>query len=186
MRKLVILLAASTAAVIAMPASAATEIANLGVIVVPPTQTFSPGITFGASGANTGLYQFTVSQNNTQVTSSFTNSAIGSTGLFSFQTIGLYSGLGTSGTLLQSGTVGATNGFQFAALNPYTLTAGTYTVAYTGTATGAPAGVGSNFVFSAAAVPEPASWLMMIAGVGMVGFGLRRRNSNVKTTVSFA
>ena len=184
MRKLAVILA-STAAMIAMPASAATVISNLGVIIVPPTQTFSPGVTFGANGANTGEYRFTVSQNNTQVTSSFTNSAIGSTGLFTFSSIGLYSGTGTTGTLLQSGTVGSASGFQFAALDPYTLAAGSYTVSYMGSATGAPSGVGSNFVFAAAAVPEPASWLMMIAGVGMMGFGFRRRQ-NVKTTVKFA
>lgn len=38
---------------------------------------------------------------------------------------------------------------------------------------------------AAAAVPEPATWAMMLAGFGMVGFGLRRR-STVKTTVSYA
>jgi hypothetical protein len=36
-----------------------------------------------------------------------------------------------------------------------------------------------------AAVPETATWMMMLAGFGMVGFGLRRRSS-VKTTVSYA
>ena len=35
------------------------------------------------------------------------------------------------------------------------------------------------------AVPEPATWLMMIAGFGMVGFGLRRR-AKVNMTVRFA
>lgn len=38
---------------------------------------------------------------------------------------------------------------------------------------------------SVAAVPEPASWAMMLAGFGMVGFGLRRRGG-VRTTVSYA
>lgn len=35
------------------------------------------------------------------------------------------------------------------------------------------------------AVPEPASWALMIAGFAMVGFAMRRRNK-VSTTVSFA
>lgn len=36
-----------------------------------------------------------------------------------------------------------------------------------------------------AAVPEPATWAMMLLGFGMVGFALRRR-STVRTTVSYA
>lgn len=35
------------------------------------------------------------------------------------------------------------------------------------------------------AVPEPATWAMMLAGFGMIGFAARRRSS-VKTAVSFA
>jgi hypothetical protein len=47
-----------------------------------------------------------------------------------------------------------------------------------------------NFSVSAtnapvAAVPEPATWSLMLAGFGMIGFGLRRR-SRVKTTVNYA
>ena len=45
-----------------------------------------------------------------------------------------------------------------------------------------------NIVLSpgvAAAVPEPASWAMMIGGFGMIG-GAMRRQRKVKTTVSFA
>ena len=34
------------------------------------------------------------------------------------------------------------------------------------------------------AVPEPASWMMMIAGVSLIGFGLRRRRSGVATGVA--
>lgn len=34
-------------------------------------------------------------------------------------------------------------------------------------------------------VPEPATWAMMIAGFGMVGFAMRRRN-NVRSTVSYS
>jgi hypothetical protein len=39
-------------------------------------------------------------------------------------------------------------------------------------------------VYAVAAVPEPASWALMIGGFGMVGAGLRRRRA--KTTVRFA
>jgi hypothetical protein len=58
---------------------------------------------------------------------------------------------------------------------------GTYSFTFNGAA---------NTFFSAnvaavAAVPEPATWAMMMLGFGMVGFGLRRR-SNVKTSVSYA
>jgi hypothetical protein len=45
----------------------------------------------------------------------------------------------------------------------------------------------SNVIFSASvagAVPEPATWAMMICGVGMVGGAMRRRR--VSTKVSFA
>jgi PEP-CTERM motif len=32
---------------------------------------------------------------------------------------------------------------------------------------------------SLAAVPEPASWALMIGGFGLVGFAMRRRKANV-------
>lgn len=38
----------------------------------------------------------------------------------------------------------------------------------------------------AAAVPEPATWAMMLVGVGMMGFAMRRRQKNVTTTVAYA
>lgn len=47
------------------------------------------------------------------------------------------------------------------------------------------AGVTLTSEAAVAAVPEPATWAMMLAGFGMIGFALRRRG-NVKTTVRFA
>ena len=41
-----------------------------------------------------------------------------------------------------------------------------------------------DLTVSSSAVPEPATWAMMILGFGMVGSAMRRRN--VKTTVNFA
>ena len=40
-------------------------------------------------------------------------------------------------------------------------------------------------VTALAAVPEPATWAMMIGGFGLVGGALRRRNAAVRTRVSF-
>lgn len=73
-----------------------------------------------------------------------------------------------------------------ASLDQYLLNQGTYTIAYRGTVTGPPAGVGSNITFAAAsAVPEPATWGLMILGFGGVGFVLRRR-ARTRTRVRFA
>lgn len=38
----------------------------------------------------------------------------------------------------------------------------------------------------AGAVPEPATWAMMILGMGAVGFAMRRRKANVTTTVAYS
>ena len=170
---------------LAAPASAAVIVVPLGVIVVPPTQTSSPGVIFPTMGSNSAYYQFVISQPNTVSVSSFTNSAIGKTGVFNFSSIGLYEGFGTGGTLLQSGSIGARmGGTQTASLGEYTLDVGNYTIAYSGSVIGAPAGVGSNITFAlGSAVPEPASWAMMLGGFGLVGGALRNRR---KATVRFA
>jgi len=41
------------------------------------------------------------------------------------------------------------------------------------------ANVGTVFNVTAAAVPEPATWALMLAGFGMVGYALRRRRAAV-------
>ncbi|WP_332790050.1 PEPxxWA-CTERM sorting domain-containing protein [Sphingomonas sp. GB1N7] len=52
---------------------------------------------------------------------------------------------------------------------------------------GDPSDYTGQFSFSqvAAAVPEPATWGLMLTGFGMVGFGMRRR-AKVSTTVTYA
>lgn len=58
---------------------------------------------------------------------------------------------------------------------------------FVGTPGGDPNDYAGNFHIdsSVAAVPEPATWAMMIFGIGAVGFGLRRRSA-VRTAVRFA
>ncbi|QYE35494.1 MULTISPECIES: FxDxF family PEP-CTERM protein [Sphingosinicellaceae] len=176
------ILSIAAVALMATQASALTKIVPLGLIVVPPTQTSSLGTTFFTNGDNSAYYEFTVSQPNTAGVSSFTNSAVGKTGFFNFSSIGLYEGLGTSGTLLQTGTIVPRNdgGTTQAYLDEYTFTAGkSYTIAYSGKVVGEPASVGSSITFALAAVPEPASWALMIVGFGMVGYSARRRTAVV-------
>lgn len=43
--------------------------------------------------------------------------------------------------------------------------------------TGTAGAYGGNVTFTAAAVPEPATWALMILGFGVVGYSLRRRPS---------
>ncbi len=51
----------------------------------------------------------------------------------------------------------------------------------------APRTVNATFNYTTAAVPEPATWALMILGMGAVGFAMRRsRKSKVATTVRFA
>jgi hypothetical protein len=69
----------------------------------------------------------------------------------------------------------------------FALGAGTYTIALHGIGAGNAWDVLLDDVrldATAAAVPEPATWAMMLAGFGMVGAGLRRRS--IKTMVSYA
>jgi hypothetical protein len=161
------------------PASAVVYDVPIGVILVPPTQTFTPGLTFVDAGPNGANFEFTISQAMTLTVSSFTNSSIGGTGVFAFTSIGLYSGLGMAGQLLQAGTISSNGNTRTASLDQFSLNQGAYTIAYRGDVTGAPAGVGSNITFAAGeapgAVPEPATWAMMIVGMGAVGYAMRRR-----------
>lgn len=44
----------------------------------------------------------------------------------------------------------------------------------------------SSLAVTPGAVPEPATWALLLAGFGAIGFAMRRRNSKVATSVSFA
>lgn len=65
-------------------------------------------------------------------------------------------------------------------------TTGTFALSFAGN--GYPAkdvAIDRVFLAQTAAVPEPATWALMLAGFGLIGFAMRRRNK-VSTTVRFA
>ena len=166
-------IAAAAVAAFAAPATAAVVTYDLGTITVPPSQFFSQGLNFG-SGANTGEYTFTVASALVLTASSFTNTSVNGQGAFDFGDLGLFL---DDGTLLEAGTITprSADGSTKASLGSYTLAQGSYYIAYNGTVPDGGASVGSSIAFIAPAVPEPASWAMMITGFGLVGGMARSR-----------
>ena len=187
MNKLILTTMVAVAAVAVAPAASATTFP-----VGSPNFTGSPGPngtfsgTFGNSGITVGNFS-----------DSFT---------FTLPTNGLGSGtVTTSASILASPNdldfTSVTINNMMASLTK--LNGDLYEVAFAGgvpitggvlntiTVTGVSRGNGAyggqlSFIPSAAAVPEPAAWAMMILGMGIVGFAMRRRQKNVTTTVKFA
>lgn len=75
-------------------------------------------------------------------------------------------------TINYSPTVSATT----VVLNPLALNAGTYTLQIKGTVSGLGGGSYAGILNIAPAVPEPDTYAMLVAGMGLVGFMSRRRN----------
>jgi hypothetical protein len=83
---------------------------------------------------------------------------------------GVYSG----GTLVSGGsTSGSSNSLT---LNNVSLTPNTdYTFVYSGALGKTPGNISGNAAFAIAAVPEPATWGLMLLGFGGMGMAMRRR-----------
>jgi hypothetical protein len=78
----------------------------------------------------------------------------------------LYSGVGTSGPVVASAFSPFPGNLFFA---PTTFSAGTYTIAATGTGQ-------FDAFFTTTPVPEPETYALFFAGLGAIGFITRRRN----------
>ena len=164
-------------------ASAATVIHQLNggaAIVTPPTWAGGTTDTFNSAQSDTVYYQFTLGSAMTVTDASFTNSSADKFGRFTISSITLYDNLfdgsGTGVVDAQSGgaTISNLGSFNFGALKEVVLGPGTYTIAVEGTSGPHSTALSSSFSF-AAAVPEPASWALMMVGVGVVGGTLRSR-----------
>jgi len=103
----------------------------------------------------------------------------------------------TSGTFANSITVAGTpynflipytiaiNSSDTITFNPFTATFGNYQFAFNllQLMSGGPPVTGT-LTATISAVPEPATWAMMLIGFGAIGFAMRRRNA-VRTSVSY-
>lgn len=63
----------------------------------------------------------------------------------------------------------------------FMLSAGTYYLNFAGAATGSSSYSGTIDI---SAIPEPATWAMMVAGIAAVGMTMRRRSQNVRVAFS--
>ena len=88
-------------------------------------------------------------------------------------TSAILSGLGGPYNLVEFDDDGTNEFWRLA--NPITLDPSTYTLTINGNNSGAGSLGGSITIRPAVAVPEPATWAMMLLGFGAVGYSIRRR-----------
>lgn len=115
-----------------------------------------------------GIYQFSLSTSSPAVT---------------FISADISDGSGVLGSLSFVGSLGPN---VFWGLENFALDAGNYVLTITGTNTGAnpSSSLAGNVHF--AAVPEPATWGMMILGFGLLGGLMRRREQQLRVRYDFA
>lgn len=179
MKKVILAALAASAGVIAMPAQAGNF---LGHYAATDGSGFTADfdVTFSDALNAVGGHDITAISGTvigSAITSLFANPNqpydwLTADGLFSYDQV--FRDVGYAGNL--GWMVGTASGIEY---NLFATGDGTYTLA---------GGQGDHYInvsvgrLDAAAVPEAATWAMMLAGFGMVGFAMRAR----KTAVSFA
>lgn len=162
------LAAAACMAVAAIPSMASATINVTHDVTSLGGDSFTD--TFGVSGIDKGSFSTTIDE--------VTKAA----GTFDIQISLNESAQGiTSLTALLNGqaiTLTKQSGLNwFGSLSQTLATAGTQVISLTGTSNGNSKTLGGNITF-AAATPEPAAWVLMIAGLGVVGGAMRRKRNN--------
>lgn len=171
------LLAASITAALAMPVASNATVVSLGVIGVPGGVGIA-GSTASA-GSFTDYFNFKVSSlagvGAQAISWSFSGNGV------ALNKISLYSGLNGTGSSLASSVASASgSGLTFFAANVAKVgfVPGTdYSVKVE--ATGLGVGGMYNGSIVTAPVPEPEEWAMMLVGVGLVGYQVRRKQNRL-------
>lgn len=174
MRKLVLSLVASTALALGSAANAGITIGSSSGLAATPIVQNGPPITVSFTAAQTPTNSFSAWFN-------FTNDAAGlydivvssSTDGETINDIWLQTSDGL--TTLASAILGSSNSLN---LDNVSLGAGEYRLAFDGSGAVNAAATG-NFTFYVAAVPEPATWALMLIGFAGVGMALRFRRKPV-------
>lgn len=192
MKKIVLATLAASAMSIAIPANAATTLVSLGTpLTAGISQSFSFGgstFTFGGSGSSSVTVQNTAGAA-IQAFGGFFGIALTPSASFTNRGTVTYGPTGTQYASFTSPTIdssisqlsfvglrsndGTNNFFGFAYLSGRTLVGYGYE------------SIANTAVTATTAVPEPASWTMMIGGFGIMGGVMRRRKSKIATTVAF-
>lgn len=165
----------------------ADTLTNFGSVTLPSSLSYSNS--FNSAAFNTTFfddYYFTIpSGSANSVTSSINLDQIlgltdlrariyaGNTHDTAFSVPSIIENWGT--TVNYSPTVGATT----VVLNPVSLAAGTYTLQIKGTVSGLAGGSYGGVLNIAQPVPEPETYGMLLAGLGLIGFAARRKSNKV-------
>jgi hypothetical protein len=169
--KKAILAASAAVAAFAMASSAsATVVDPISIPAVPGFDAFS-GVVTGNTGVFSDTFSFTLTGPFSAAANvtSITLSGIGDINFTSVMLDGIALMITNSGVTTSATTTA-----------PIILTGSSHSLVVSGTGNGS---YGGSIVVSAA-VPEPATWAMMIAGIAAVGMTMRRRAQNVRVAFS--
>jgi hypothetical protein len=192
MRKILIGLLGAAALTAATSANAGVTVdPGTTVLTSPPIvssggQAFDFGYTDSSSGSPfteilnftnslAGNYSITLS-----TTSTTTSNDIDFFASLACATCGIFlSGGSIAGSLALTPDIDNNDINEDYSLNTGSLGAGSYTLTFIGNGSGS---FGGNVSFSA--VPEPATWGMMLLGFGAIGFAMRRRRSSALVQIA--
>ena len=177
-----------------LAASVAAAFSTAGVANAATPLTFSNGVasfaySFTASSFDE-VYTFSLASASTATASAITGfvinftppSMVSVTDTVAFTSFNIYSGLLGTGTPLAIGSVSALyNPAGIAVVGAPGLLGGDYSIRVTGTAINGLSGNYSGNVNLVTAVPEPESYAMLLAGLGLMGTIARRRSKAAKS-----